>query len=89
MIRLITDNPDKALDVLDKAGYQVKTQEVIGLVLDNRPGILNRVSQKLGDAGINISYTYGAGFSDSQNALFIFKVSNLQKALELFPEGTP
>lgn len=88
MIRLITDNPDKAIDILGGAGYQVKSQEVIGLVLDNRPGILNTVSKKLGDAGINISYTYGSGFSDSENALFIFKVSDLQKALELFPEGT-
>src|SRR4030042_5275379 len=39
MIRMITDNPHKALEVLGKAGYQVKIQEVIGMVLDNKPGI--------------------------------------------------
>ena len=89
MIRMITDNPQRAVDVLGKAGYQVKIQEVIGLVLDNRPGMLNTVSKKLGDAGINISYTYGSGFSDSESALFIFRVSDLQKALEIFPEGLP
>lgn len=89
MIRFITNNPDGAVDVLKQAGYQVRIQEVIGLVLDNRPGILNRISQKLGDAGINISYTYGSGFSDSENALFIFRVSDLEKALELFPNGIP
>ncbi len=89
MIRLITDNPDKAVDILKKAGYQVKIQEVIGMILDNRPGILNMVSRKFGDAGINISYTYGSGFSDSDAALFIFKVSDLNKALEIFPDGNP
>ncbi len=87
MIRLITDNPDKALEVLGKAGYQVKVQEVIGMVLANKPGILNRISRKLGDAGINISYTYGSGFADTEAALFIFKVSDIEKAQELFPEG--
>ncbi len=89
MIRMITDNPDRAVDVLQKAGHQVKIQEVIGLVLDNRPGVLNRISKRLGDAGINIHYTYGSGFSDSVSALFIFRVSDLQKAVELFPDGTP
>lgn len=89
MIRLITDNPVKAVDVLAKAGYQVKMQDVIGLILDNRPGILHRVSRKLGEAGINIAYTYGSGFSDSVSALFIFKVSDLEKAVEIFPDGLP
>ncbi len=85
-VRYFSD-PDKALEVLGKSGYQVKIQEVIGLVLANKPGILNRISQKFGDAGINIAYTYGSGFSDSDVALFIFRVSDLEKALELFPGG--
>ncbi|MDQ7783158.1 MAG: hypothetical protein RDU20_09775 [Desulfomonilaceae bacterium] len=89
MIRLITDNPTKAVDVLGKAGYKVKVQEVIGLVLENRPGLLHMVSRKFGDAGINIGYTYGSGFADSKEALFIFKVSDLDKALEIFPDGNP
>lgn len=89
MIRLITDNPTVAVEVLGKNGYQVKIQEVIGLVLENKPGILNRVSKKFGDAGVNISYTYGSGFADSEAALFIFKVSDLEKAVEVFPDGNP
>jgi hypothetical protein len=88
MIRLIVDNPDKAVAVLGKSGYQIKIQEVFGLVLDNKPGLLHKVSRKFGDAGVNISYTYGSGFSDSVSALFIFKVSDLEKALKIFPEGT-
>ncbi len=88
MIRLITDNPSRAVEVLGKAGYQVKLHDVMALVLDNKPGQLNRISQICGDAGVNIAYTYGSGFSDSEEALFIFRVSDLEKALELFPEGT-
>ena len=87
MIRFITDNPDKASDVLNAAGYKVKLEDVLGLVLENKPGLLNKVSKAFGDTGINISYTYGAGFSDSLAALFIFKVSDLKKALEMFPDG--
>ncbi|MDD3472080.1 MAG: ACT domain-containing protein [Syntrophaceae bacterium] len=87
MIRFITDNPDKAVDVLNSVGYKVKLENVIGLVLQNRPGLLNRVAKAFGDAGINIAYTYGAGFSDGVSALFIFKVSEMEKALEMFPNG--
>ncbi|MGC8604300.1 MAG: amino acid-binding protein [Desulfomonilaceae bacterium] len=88
MIRLITDNPDKALEALNRAGYKVKAEDVMSLVLDNIPGVLNKVSKVFGDNAINISYTYGSGFSDSECALFIFKVSDIEKALELFPRGT-
>lgn len=89
MIRMITDNPDKAIEALNEAGYKIKAQEVVGMVLDNTPGILNTIAKAFGDAGINISYTYGSGFSDSEAALFIFKVSDMKKALELFPNGKP
>lgn len=88
MIRFITDSPTRAVDVLSAAGYKVKLEDVIGLVLQNKPGLLNKVSKAFGDAGINISYTYGAGFSDGVSALFIFKVSDMDKALEMFPNGT-
>ncbi|MBI5571992.1 MAG: amino acid-binding protein [Desulfomonile tiedjei] len=87
MIRLITDNPTKAVEALTKVGYQVKVHDVLGVILDNRPGQLNRVSKMLGDAGINISYTYGSGFADSEAALFIFRVSDVEKALAMFPNG--
>lgn len=87
MIRFIVDDPDKAVKILNRSGYQVKVQEVIGLVLDNRPGMLYNVAKRLGDAGINIAYTYGSGFSDSESALFIFRVSDLNKAVEMFPDG--
>ncbi len=89
MIRLITDNPTKAVEVLTAAGYQVKTHDVFGMILANRPGVLNEVSKQFGDAGVNISYTYGSGFADSDAALFIFRVSDIDKALELFPDGKP
>jgi hypothetical protein len=84
MVRLITDNPDKAIEVLGKAGYSVKAHDVIGLVLENEPGKLHQVSRRLGDAGVNIAYTYGSGFSDSESALFIFRVSDIDKALKIF-----
>ena len=72
MIRLITDNPEKALESLNKAGYKVKAEEVIGMVLDNKPGLLNKVSKSFGDAGVNISYTYGLRDSQIANALYLY-----------------
>jgi len=89
MIRLITDNPARAVEVLNRAGYQVKIHDVIGLILENKPGVLNMVSKCFGDAGVNIAYTYGSGFADSDTALFIFKVSDMEKAAALFLDLKP
>jgi hypothetical protein len=60
---------------------------VIGLVSANNPGVLDKISKKFGDAGMNISYTHVSGFSGSKAAPFIFKVSGLKKAQELFAGG--
>jgi len=89
MVRLIPDNPTKAVEVLTKGGYSVKTHDVVCLVLQNRPGMLYEVSRKLGDAGINIAYTYGSGFADSESALFIFRVSDVEGALKIFGDKNP
>ena len=51
---LTTDNSDHALYVLNQAGYKAVGDEVLVLRLNDEPGALAGVADKLKQAGINI-----------------------------------
>ena len=51
---LTTDNADRALYVLNQAGYKAVGDEVLVLRLRDEPGALAGVADKLKQAGINI-----------------------------------
>ena len=82
LIRFITSDPQKSMKVLKKAGYIVNTSEVIATVLDNRPGQLASISERLARAQININYTYGSALEGAKKALFIFHVSDIDRAMK-------
>ncbi len=82
LIRLLVDQADKALDVLNQAQYWVDTTEVLVMRLDNKPGKLADVSKRFGDANININYVYGSGASDLETPTYIFSVPDADLALK-------
>ncbi len=47
MIRLIVDNPEKAVELLNKGGYQTKISQVIGLVSGKQTGIIEQDFQEI------------------------------------------
>lgn len=82
LIRFMTDEPERSVETLTKAGYTVNTQEVILTVLDNQPGQLASICECLAKEKINIDYTYGSALEDADRALFVFRVSNTDLALK-------
>ena len=89
LIRLIVDQTDKALDVLNQAQYWVNTTEVLVIRLDNRPGKLANVSKKFGDANININYVYGSGASNLETSTYVFSVPDADLALKSLSSAHP
>ena len=53
-VALTTDNSDRALYVLNQAGYKAVGDEVLVLRLLDEPGALTRVAESLKQAGVNI-----------------------------------
>ncbi len=51
---LIVDQPSKARQFLDKAGYSSSTRTVLVVRIPDRPGALADLARKLGDAGVDI-----------------------------------
>jgi hypothetical protein len=80
-VRLVVDNQDKAKDALKAAKVRFSEEEAVAIELDNRPGALGEVAEKLAQAKINIKYGYATTSEGSTKASVILAVSNVAKAL--------
>jgi hypothetical protein len=80
-VRLLVDNPDKARDTLKAAKIRFSEEEAITIELDNRPGALGAVAEKLGQAKINIKYAYATTSEGSTKTTVILAVPDVAKAL--------
>ena len=54
ILRIIVDDPDKAVDVMRNAGYTVSTTEVLAVEVPDQPGGLHQVLDILRKEGISI-----------------------------------
>lgn len=85
ILRLIVNKPDAAYQVLREDGFTVSITDVIGVEMPDEPGGLARVLQVMDEMKVNIEYLYafiGRG-SDGNGALVIFRVENIDEAVEL------
>jgi hypothetical protein len=78
-IRLLVSDVPAAKTALREAGVQFVSQEVLALDLEDKPGALERVTTRLGEAGVNIHYLYGTGDS-GHKGMMVLRVSDVDRA---------
>jgi len=81
--RLLTDNNQRANELLAAKGHQVSEQEVVMLELPNKVGVLKETADKLKNAGIDLEYIYGTTCSAGCDCLLVFACDNNAKAVEV------
>lgn len=86
LIRLLVDQTDRAIDLLSKNDYVFDIMPVIAVKLENRPGTLAEIANKLGTEGININYVYGSVSSPDEKCLFVFCPEDVELAAKFFSE---
>lgn len=80
IVRLITDDSEKALAALKKARIKVKqSKEVLEFTLPDVPGTLATVARKLANARVNIEAFYIVG-GDATGLRCVAAVDKLEKA---------
>ena len=73
----LADDLYKTTTVLKDAGYVHSISDVLGVVIPDSPGGLNRVLQALTDAQVNVEYMYVfLGHKTTGSAYMIFKVAD-------------
>ncbi len=83
VVRLLVDNPTKALLLLEEEELYVMEQEVVVLEVLNKAGELTQICQTLAQADINISYAYCTARPDQHSGCLVLKTDNPERALEV------
>ncbi len=78
---ILTSNNKKAEKCLNALGYQVKTNQVVTVLIDDRIGAGSEIGALLGNAIIDIEYSYGSSAGIGK-ALLVFKASDNKKAFD-------
>lgn len=87
IVRLVVDDPEKALEVLKKEGFIAKSSKVIAVEPTDKPGSLNEIFKVMGENDINIEYIYSFVMRKHEMPYVVFKVDNQDKALEVLAKG--
>ena len=83
ILRLIVNDREAAKKVLKEAGFTVGITQVIAVEVEDKPGGLAKILKLLADEGINVEYMYAFVERSSGNAVLIFKLEDLDRAIDL------
>ena len=82
ILRMIVDDTPTAIAALEKDAIPFLLTEVLVIEVPNKQGMAAGVGHRLAEAKINIEYTYFSSGATVAPALMVFKVSDLELALE-------
>jgi hypothetical protein len=82
-VRVVVDKPAAAKRIFARHGWETTEDEVIEVTIPDRPGALGQVADRLGEAGVNVSYAYvGTAKSASKVNLYL-AVPDVKAALRV------
>ena len=81
-IRLVVDKPAAARKVFAAHGWKTTVDELVEVVIADRPGAMGRVADKLGAAGINIHYAYVGSSGKARTVSLFLSVEKPGRALQ-------
>lgn len=87
VLRIVTDQVDATRKVLTSLGTESQASDVLAVEMENRPGSLAKILQRLADEHINVDYAYTSAASGSR-ALGIFHTDNPKKAHQVLASNT-
>ena len=82
-LRILADNPLRAVNALETHNYAVQSHDVLFLELSHSPGSLGEITQLLAKADVNIDYIYAAGSQNQKNAVAVIGVEDVMRAATL------
>ena len=80
ILRLLVKEHARAKDVLEKAGFVVKTTEVLAIPVANCPGGLAQLLDTLKDCQVEYMYAFASELHDK--AVMVFRFADPDKAVE-------
>ena len=87
ILRIVSDNPDKALKLLENGGFTARATDVLGVEVADKPGGLAKVMDIFRKNNVNIEYLYASLEKNKDNAVVIFKVEDVQHGIKIINEN--
>ena len=87
ILRMIVSDPETAKQKLRESGVIVKTSNVIGMIVDDKPGALAKDIQLLSENGVTVEYTYAFLSRSHDNALVVLRADDNEKAEKILSEN--
>ena len=84
ILRLIVSETERAYDILKREGFIVKKTEVLSLQMEDKPGALAQLVDKLSDAGVGIEYLYAFVSREDGGANVVLRLDDTEAAQKLF-----
>ena len=85
-VRFVTNDPEKAINVLRSHGYSVEVTEVLAVETPNHPGGLNAVLRPLKEMKINVNYLFTC-LGRGENTVLIMGVDNMAEAIQVLKKN--
>ena len=83
IVRLIVDQPTKALVILEEEGVYTIAQDVVVMEIENKPGIISTIARKLFRADINIEYAYCTASKNQDFGCVVIKTKDAEQTSEI------
>ena len=87
IMRLLVRDAGKAEAALKAGGYTAKSTEVLGLLVQDSTGVTVKAFQVLGEAGINVEYSYAFAMQVKGSAIVMLRVDDNVRAARLLTEA--
>jgi len=87
VMRVVFASPMEAREVLSKLNMPYNMTDVLCVNLDNKPGALAAVAEKLAKSHINISYAYCTAGAKGGRTTGVLKVADVKKAMKILEQN--
>ena len=87
VLRIIVDNPDRAVSALKARGFVAQVTEVIAVEVEDKPGGLAHILEVLDQDNVNVEYMYAYVEKSRDNAVVICKIDDRERALQVLQKN--
>ncbi len=83
VVRIVANQPDKAMHVLGNAGLLVVESDVVLMHVPNEPGAVGKVAATLADNDVNIEYAYCTAAPGQPEGTVIIRTRDPERAVKV------
>ncbi len=87
IVRIIADDPDRALKALNQAGHTASIRTVTAFAVPDRPGGLAKALSILEENGVDIEYMYALITTCTDKAFTVMRTDNCERAEKILKEN--